>query len=761
MLVAASLALTAWFAVQAAPAVSMDCPDLSEDDQRIIQTLARAGGLDLDAANYAAAYCVPHAEARRRLEIQNQDSARAQEEPSPPPPPPPPPNSVAALMQKLTTEEADTFAGMWWQHQPEYRMIVAFTRDAEVTLRKHTTDPLFEARLRPGPTEAEMLAEQERLYDALVAHGAVSVMSAPNITTGRLEAHVSGDLAQLEAARASGALQIADFVDLIGPPPLRFAAPPLPSAQSNPVRAFPRARYRFIGIEPAILVTGRIVLESGCLKLERREGDMVVLWPHQAALDLSTEPGVVRILDRMSGASIRAGEMAVLGGASGPAGSAEMVIDEDPACPGPYYRITSASSYAEFEKERSEQDALRISRERGVGLGEARDEVTARQVRDSQLRDLARRLEKDFPEGFGEAWVIDGRAQIYMIPGTETDAEALVPAALAPFVVFNDARASKAALQAQVEALTRQFETAGLAASAAAEPVLGRVTVSAPDLPALSAAVTKDEIDLPPTAVIVGPGAMPYGGYSEAAMEAEDRLNEAAPNFARIRTLVEETPVSAVFFGGALGEPDQTPSRTSSLHHARFLVGLGFTAHEIARLRAAGADPVRAWINENGFATPASRAILSDAVVVAQVDTVDPHDADRDGFRSTVRFRVVEPLKGTLAEGDVLDVRFISGFNPDGAFHQDNSEPAVLPGLNGFDPGTRWLLNLTRGFYERQARLVGGTARQKTYVTFREAARVVGDVIEPTYSGEPERSIADVRIEIAPVQAAAVGSSRQ
>ncbi|HAL07719.1 MAG TPA: hypothetical protein DCP26_10285 [Brevundimonas sp.] len=750
------LALAMGLSAQTPPPIPMECPDLSETERQEIQTLAGAGGLDTDAAHYAAAYCVAHAEARRRLEIQNRDAIGPQEEPGPPPPPPP--DSVAALMQRLQAEEAETFAGMWWQHQPDYRMIVAFTRDAEATLRQYTADPLFEARLRPGPTEAEMLAEQARLYDALSAHGAVSVMSGPDIMTGRIEAHVSGDIERIEAARASGALQIADFVDLIGPPPLRFATPPPPPADiANPVRAFPRARHRYIGVEPAILRTGRIVLEDGCLRLEGERRNLVILWPEQAALDLSTEPGAVRVFDRMSGAAIRAGETAVLGGASGPAGETEPAIDEDPACPGPYYRVTSASSYAEFEAARLEQDAERIARERNVSLAEARREVAARRSRDAQLRALAERLEQDHPDAFGEAWVIDGRAQVYLVPGRIAEPDALVPPDLRPFVVFDEARAAKAPLQAQVDRLVEAMEAAGLDAMATANPIQGRVTVNAPDIPALSAAVTRGDVVLPDHVALVGSGALPFGGYVEGAMEAEDRLNEAAPDLARMRTLIEATPIRAIHAGGEADGPDMRPSRASSLQIARDLVGLGFTADEVARLKAAGADPVRAWVDENGFATPASRAILSDAVVVAEVIAVDPRDPDQDGFRSTVRFRVVEPLKGELAPDEPFAVRFVSGFDPDGAFHHGAGDPAVLPGLQGFDPGSRWLLTLTQGFYARQARFAGGSPRPSVYATFREPAKVVGDNVEPTYFGEPERSLDALRREIAPVQAAVHG----
>jgi hypothetical protein len=50
--------------------------------------------------------------------------------------------SQVGLELKLESPEAETFAGLWWQHEPEFRLVVAFTRDGEETLKKHLDEEM-------------------------------------------------------------------------------------------------------------------------------------------------------------------------------------------------------------------------------------------------------------------------------------------------------------------------------------------------------------------------------------------------------------------------------------------------------------------------------------------------------------------------------------------------------------------------------------------------------------------------------------------
>lgn len=69
-----------------------------------------------DAYAYATTMGVDLDEAVRRLHLQGE---------------------IGNLNATLVANEGDTFAGLWIQHQPAYRVIVQFTRDGEVTIRSY------------------------------------------------------------------------------------------------------------------------------------------------------------------------------------------------------------------------------------------------------------------------------------------------------------------------------------------------------------------------------------------------------------------------------------------------------------------------------------------------------------------------------------------------------------------------------------------------------------------------------------------------
>lgn len=65
---------------------------------------------------YAARYGVGLDEAMRRLKLQG---------------------NIGDLNAELAAKEADSFAGLWIQHEPEYRVITRFTRNGETTIRSY------------------------------------------------------------------------------------------------------------------------------------------------------------------------------------------------------------------------------------------------------------------------------------------------------------------------------------------------------------------------------------------------------------------------------------------------------------------------------------------------------------------------------------------------------------------------------------------------------------------------------------------------
>jgi len=215
------------------------CPNLTAAQIARIESYR---GQFAENAHYARAYCVPIEEAERRMAIQNREAIGPRTEPGPPPRPPR--DSIGAINAVLQEKEADTFAGLWIQHRPDYRVVVAFTRNTAATLAKYTSDPLFKPLDRPGPTLRELHAMQDRLVNEFTARGFRWAGAGSREDRGIVEITLAQEAAPIRAAAARGEFPLPPWVVLIEPNPLPFPAPPPPAPEdpgSSPSRNSPSA----------------------------------------------------------------------------------------------------------------------------------------------------------------------------------------------------------------------------------------------------------------------------------------------------------------------------------------------------------------------------------------------------------------------------------------------------------------------------------------------------------------------------------------
>lgn len=658
-------------------------------------------------------------------------------------PPPVPPDKIGRLQRVVGEKERDTFAGLWVMPDQQH-VAVAFTRDAAATLRKYTTDPYFIAVDRPGPSVAELNSTRDRLFEELMRLGARPDSGGADIREGTVEIHVTGDMTRFREAVAAGEVVLPDYVHIDEPPPLA-EPPPLPP---GPVKAFPRYRYRMANIELSVLKTGKVFLRDGCLRLKGDRHDPVAVWPNEAALEVSGDR--IRVLNRATGESVNIGETIILGGNS-TAVEADDVIDENPACPGPYVLIANPRPYGPFQAEMWGRRVREYAQAEKVPLAEARRILEAQARREEALKTFGEQLRQERPELFGELTTYAGKATLRLAgeppPG-------LIPPDLAADITVERVPLPIATLEAARNALLDQIEAVGLKASAHSDVEAGRIVLQAEDIAALSRAAVAGKVAFPTTAPVhlITSGATPAGYFSEWNMEAAWKALEAAPDFADIQALVAATPLP--FYA----EAPRKPSAASAREIARYLVMLGFSAKDIRALRAEGIDPALAWVQQNGQATPLNRAILAEQVVVAEVVSADPRGrALNDGHRATVRFHVVDTLKGDARPGELLTVRLVSGFDADGTYQQENGEPILLPGLPGsLEAGDRYLLHLSRGQYANLARHAGYKPADPDWYALRQEANPVSAAgeIGRTYSDTaPAPTVAALHARLDPVQA--------
>jgi hypothetical protein len=758
-------------AQQAERPLAEACPKLTTAEIAGIENYKGEFG---ENAIYARAYCVSVEEAERRMAIQLRDSIVPKTEPGRPPAPPE--DSIGAINATLREKEPGTFAGLWIRHQPDYRIVVAFTRDAAATLAKYTKDPLFLPLDRPGPTMVELRAAQDRLIKEFTARGYRWSSASAMENEGVVEISLAQEAAPIRAAAARGEFSLPPWVVLIEPRPLPIAAPPPAAPGDKRVRSFPQFAFR-TDMYPRTLagvadVPATLRLVDGCLIIDTGKEQRTALWQASDALDLS-EPRKVAVVDRLSGARIAAGEEIVLMGLQ----PGEERIPKEMAgaegCPGPYRVVSGFMPRAAWDAQRREggiAGRMHEGRSRAAAIADYEaDQARARALHEWRERMLASRDDE-----VAAIWVEEEQGRAHLFHTALGTPEQLVPANLRPFVTTQEVPLGHNVLEAARASLERQLGAAGVAAEISVEHIEGVVQVRPADPRALSAAAVAGRIQFPEVTRIGFEGAAPLSDDRERMARDPEAMwlrLEAAADFAQLRKLVEATPLPVVEplpppRPGAAAEaprPPRTrhirPSRAASLQSAHFLVAYGQTAKEIVALKGRGFDPVDALDAMNGRPTPVTSAILARQVVVAELVGLDRKDPGNDGFRSTARWRIVETLKGDARAGDVLRMRMVSGETPNGQIVQSNEEPLVLPGLPGsLEPGGRWLLHLNDALYAHSAFVNGGgnSARRdgRWYVSTLSPAPVAGGEVQARFFGQKAFPLAQLRQALAPLQAA-------
>jgi len=144
------------------------------------------------AEGYARRYGVSTDEALFRLDLQN---------------------SFPDLESQLESNEAATFAGLWIQHEPEYKIVVAFTRNGDETIKKYSSSippkvaPYIEVRTA-GKSLAGLLDDQEALVSSLNRQG-IRADSRVDVKNNCVSIDIAKeDEARFKAAEQSGELEI-------------------------------------------------------------------------------------------------------------------------------------------------------------------------------------------------------------------------------------------------------------------------------------------------------------------------------------------------------------------------------------------------------------------------------------------------------------------------------------------------------------------------------------------------------------------------
>ena len=109
-------------------------------------------------------------------------------------------------LENLLYEESGTFGGLWVQHEPEYRVVVAFTKDGEASIARYVKDEtlmdLIEVRTVEATYRELMKADREAGWT--VREVGFRSRSIINVLENRVEVHTPNRSRLEEALRKNG-----------------------------------------------------------------------------------------------------------------------------------------------------------------------------------------------------------------------------------------------------------------------------------------------------------------------------------------------------------------------------------------------------------------------------------------------------------------------------------------------------------------------------------------------------------------------------
>jgi hypothetical protein len=287
-----------------------------------LRTLSAEETLRRDAQQYASDVGVDVEEALRRMQYQDE---------------------IGSLNAALLANERDTFAGLWVEHQPDFRVIVQFTNGGERTIRPYIKGKAWaglvevrQARLTLAELEA-VHAETRQAFAGLD----FEVSSGLDVQGNRIEVWVT-DPAWFERELQAANIQLPDYVDLVKVEGQSAQGLDIFATPSVPGVAFPR-QEPVEGVREAMEaeLIGELMLVDGCLQIQSVYGDgrYLPIWPPDFTLNGRDEE--IEVLDGTGQVMARVGEEVYMGGGEGSAGALPDCVHQQlpPGCTGPYWIV--------------------------------------------------------------------------------------------------------------------------------------------------------------------------------------------------------------------------------------------------------------------------------------------------------------------------------------------------------------------------------------------------------------------------------------
>ncbi|MGB3716033.1 MAG: hypothetical protein WA996_16530 [Candidatus Promineifilaceae bacterium] len=256
--------------------------------------------------------------------------------------------TIGDIQPLLASDLSATFGGLWIEHQPDYRIVIALTEGDRGTIRPYIEDKewagVVEVRTVDHTLE-ELIADQVTASQAAQKVN-VSVITAVDVINNRVELMVGNPELFLNDLVKAG-------IDLPGSVVVMVSDPggDLPDTNRGVVFEATAADGRTIylpkqpptNVSMAALMEGTLLEVNGCLRLsdEYYADGFLVLWPYHS--DIREAGDHIEVINGEGQAVARVGERLRAGGGAMESSLSATRIDETipgmpiEGCPGPYW----------------------------------------------------------------------------------------------------------------------------------------------------------------------------------------------------------------------------------------------------------------------------------------------------------------------------------------------------------------------------------------------------------------------------------------
>ena len=270
-----------------------------------------------DTMEYASHVGVDFEEAERRLELQS---------------------LAGDLDAELSEHAGQTFAGLWIEHTPQFRIVVQFTQNAQDMIASYVhNDELAEViEVRMADVSVAQLREAQSEAMAAIKGENIIVESGIDIKTGKVRIYVV-EWGRLNDAIERGAITLPDMIDISAVTKMSQPDSDIYGDLPQPNIHFPQVRKD--GDIPDAQIEGKLVLEDGCLRVTRPSGyGHLLIWPQRVRL--SVDGGDILIIGD-EGVLFSVGDDIRIGGGEVPLYHVQTLVEQSipEECLGPYWLV--------------------------------------------------------------------------------------------------------------------------------------------------------------------------------------------------------------------------------------------------------------------------------------------------------------------------------------------------------------------------------------------------------------------------------------